>query len=376
MVIKIKKILLSIALPSTMIASPFCHAVTPTYTVYFDGGGFDAGSLVIEHAADMPEGACGLRVSEANVLEYYWSEYNAFGMGSQMSAPPLGPPNSSSNPLGESLESFIEFTGPYGENCGEETIFHGPMTGDYPTFSNGTPEGAGSLVFQVLPDSVEWLTESFTPWEPNDEPINEEDPDPVSVCEIYPDLCIEPKFTTENPCDSNIFECHSIHQNIIAFKQAVSGIDVNASVLELRMDKRPFDKIVGTMSELSQSVNSVIKQLKLQSTRQSLEKQNRLNSLLNLTKQSFETCERNIRAYPTYRTDASKIALSCTAFKTNANTLSRETLTSINVKDKATADFDCITHDDKSMTCLKEGAWICYCDAPNTSGGSCECISF
>jgi hypothetical protein len=34
----------------------------------------DVGSLVIEHAVDTPEGVCGLRASEVDVLESYWSE--------------------------------------------------------------------------------------------------------------------------------------------------------------------------------------------------------------------------------------------------------------------------------------------------------------
>jgi hypothetical protein len=40
------------------------------------------------------------------------------------------------------------------------------------------------------------------------------------------------------------------------------------------------------------------------------------------------------------------------------------------------ADPDCIVHDDGSITCIKEDEWICWCDAPDTSGGECGCADF
>ncbi|MEZ5581410.1 MAG: hypothetical protein R3F37_00215 [Candidatus Competibacteraceae bacterium] len=71
-------------------------AANPTYQVYFDGGGVNAGSVVaLGGAAPLPEGVCGMRVSGADLLyEFYWAEYNPFNLGQPMPEPPFGPPSS------------------------------------------------------------------------------------------------------------------------------------------------------------------------------------------------------------------------------------------------------------------------------------------
>lgn len=181
----------------------------PTYQVFFDGGGINAGSIVaLNGAASPPEGACGMRVNGADLLEFYWAEYNAYGLGSPMAEAPFGPPSSATyNFPAEPLETVIEFTGSIAEGCGEEWVFHGPLTGDWPTFGNGTPSEAGALVFQVLPNGVDWLEENFQVWEePVDDPWGEE-PEFPSFCEQWPDACDpNPGFTYEDPCNSSLWE--------------------------------------------------------------------------------------------------------------------------------------------------------------------------
>lgn len=182
---------------------------TPTYTVYFDGGGKNAGEIVANNADPLPDGACGVRVGENDVLEWYWAEYNPYGLVDPMPGPPDGPPNSTTNPPGNSPAALVEFTGPFGDGCGDEYVFHNPTTGIYPELADGTPAGSGALVFQVLPGSVEWLTKGFTLWESDDDDIGE-DPGFVSICELFPDVCIDPGFVTEDPCLSNVINCSDV----------------------------------------------------------------------------------------------------------------------------------------------------------------------
>jgi hypothetical protein len=283
----------------------------------------------------MPEGACGLRIAEAEVLEYYWADYNAFALGSPMPNSPFGPPNSTTNPPGVALEPLIEFTGPYGENCGEETVFHAPLTGDYPTFANGTPQGAGALVFQALPGEVVWLTEQFNVWEPEEDPGQEEDPDFVSVCELFPDMCVEPGFTTEDPCNSNIFDCGYINQNIYGFKQ--SAVQISRDTLALQKtfyidtDKESSSRTTLETSlkgaekqflELSSNIDGIIATLARTTKSTDNEQRNKLNVMQRLTRQSLDSCKREISTYQDSRNRTEAMFRACNTFETNVEFLS------------------------------------------------------
>jgi hypothetical protein len=125
-----------------------------------------------------------------------------------MPEPPWGPPSSATYDFPEvALEPVIEFTGPLGDGCEDEWVFHLPLTGDWPTFPNGTPSGAGALVFQVtLPNDIEWLDAGFQVWEPPVEDPWGEDPDFPTECSLFPDLCEEPAFTYDSPCNSNLWD--------------------------------------------------------------------------------------------------------------------------------------------------------------------------
>lgn len=110
---------------------------------------------------------------------------------------------------------MIEFTGPLGDNCEDKWVFHLPLTGDWTTWPNGTPSGAGALVFQVtLPNDVEWLDAGFQVWEPPGEnPGQGEDPDFPTEYEMFPDLCEEPKFTYESHCAAASVTCRRLSVN-------------------------------------------------------------------------------------------------------------------------------------------------------------------
>ncbi|MEZ5593459.1 MAG: hypothetical protein R3F53_23235 [Gammaproteobacteria bacterium] len=182
----------------------------PTYKIFFDGGGFDESSIVaLNGAASLPEGSCGMSISGADLLAFYWAEYNPYMLGAPMPEPPWGPPSSATYDFpAEALEAVIEFTGPFGDNCEDEWVFHLPLAGDWPVFPNGTPSGAGALVFQITsPNDVEWLNAGFQVWEPPGEgPGQGEDPEFPSFCEQWPDACDEdPGFTYDDPCNSSVW---------------------------------------------------------------------------------------------------------------------------------------------------------------------------
>jgi hypothetical protein len=248
-----------------VLASHPLLADTPTYTVYFDGA--FGGTLVVEGAPDMPEGACGIRVSEYDTLEWYWAEYNGFGLLAPMPDPFGGPPNSTTNPPGNSLYPLIEFTGPFGDECGDEFVFLDPTTGIHPTWANGIPQGSSALVFQTLPGGVEWLTESFTLWEPpGDDPGDEPDPEYVNICELFPDLCIEPGFVYEDPCRSNIFDCgDSVGAGVGALKAAVAVsagelvlAELGASTSDPKLRQVALDDVLETVRWAQDAHRSVV----------------------------------------------------------------------------------------------------------------------
>ncbi|MCF6323991.1 MAG: hypothetical protein L3J89_06690 [Gammaproteobacteria bacterium] len=166
------------------------------YEVFFDGGGINAGSIVVSNdAAPVPDGVCGMSINGVDLLAFHWTEYNEYNLGSPMPAPPLGPPSDAEYDFpGEALEGVIRFTGPLSDNCEDEWVFQLPLTGAWPVLPNGTPSGAGALVFQTI--DVVWLDESFQIWVPADDgPGSQEDPEFPSFCEVWPDLCGDPEFT-------------------------------------------------------------------------------------------------------------------------------------------------------------------------------------
>ncbi|MDH3974264.1 MAG: hypothetical protein OEV42_08295 [Deltaproteobacteria bacterium] len=185
-------------------------AANPGYKVFFDGGGSDAGSIVgFGGAPEVPEGVCGMRISATALLDsFYWAEYSEFTLGSPMQEPPFGPPSSATYDFPEEdLEAVIEFTGPLGNNCEDEWVFHLPLTGDWPTWANGTPQGGGALVFNVLPNEIDWLDSGFQVWEePGEDPTDQEEPEFANICDAFPDLCVEPGFAYDSPCNSRTFE--------------------------------------------------------------------------------------------------------------------------------------------------------------------------
>ncbi len=210
----------------------------PIYQVFFDGGGVNAGSVVaLQGAQPLPDGACGMRVSGADLLyDFYWTEYNAIGLGDPMPEPPWGPPSSATYDFpDEALEAVIEFTGPLAEGCEDEWVFHLPLAGDWPVWLNGTPSGAGALVFNVtLPNDIEWLESGFQVWEPpGEDPGDQKDPEFPSICELWPDLCEEPELTYSTPCHSLIADdlCNAARQ-IDEFAQRAERL-VQIAVLEL-----------------------------------------------------------------------------------------------------------------------------------------------
>jgi len=215
---------------SFLCAGPTLGFGTPTFTVYFDGP--FGGTIEVENAPDMPDGACGMRVNHYDTLSYYWAEYSSGGLGQPMADPPFGPPNSESNPPGSSVFPLFEFTGPFGDDCGSDFVFLGPSTGNHPEWPNGTPQNGGALVFQTLPGSVEWLTESFSVWAEPDSSIGP-DPVPVSICQVFPDMCIPPEFTWEDPCSAGLIDCIGYSQAGGGAFQAAQVVSVLLGDLEL-----------------------------------------------------------------------------------------------------------------------------------------------
>ncbi len=213
-IVKPKRIFREFSLFKGLVLGFLCVVISanasanPGYKVFFDGGGFDASSIVgFGGAPEVPEGVCGMRVSAAALLyDFYWAEYNEFVLGSPMQEPPFGPPSSATYEFPEvALEAVIEFTGPLGNNCESEWVFHLPLTGDWPTWANGTPQGGGALVFNVLPNEIEWLNSGFQVWEPpGGGPGDLDEPNFVTICEGFPDLCIEPGYAYDSPCNSSI----------------------------------------------------------------------------------------------------------------------------------------------------------------------------
>ena len=215
------------ALGKTLLATIFALAITsqaaagtPTYHVIFDGGGALENSITaLNNAMPPPEGVCGMRVNSADLLSFYWAEYNPYNLGDPMAEAPFGPPSSATYDFpAVALETVIEFTGPLGENCEDEWVFHLPLTGDWPTHLNGTPDGAGALVFQITQlYDVDWLDAGFQVWEaPGEEPGQSEDPEIIPFCEQWPDAhaCSEePEITFEIPCDYNLWSsCEDINR--------------------------------------------------------------------------------------------------------------------------------------------------------------------
>ena len=213
------------ALGKELLATVFALAITsqaaagtPTYHVIFDGGGVLENSITaLNNAMPPPEGTCGMRVNGADLLSFHWAEYNPYNLGDPMAEAPFGPPSSATYDFpAVALEAVIEFTGPLSEECEDEWVFHLPLTGDWPTHLNGTPDGAGALVFQITQlYDVEWLDAGFQIWEaPGEEPGQSEDPEILPFCEQWPDACDEvPEITYEIPCDYNLWSsCDDINR--------------------------------------------------------------------------------------------------------------------------------------------------------------------
>lgn len=165
-------------------------AGAPTYVIYVDGpmgGTIEATG----GAPPLPDGACGLRVTNANALAWAWYEGGVFAMT------PMDIPGNGWFPPDNQLVWLIEFTGPFAEGCNSPYVFHTPATpGSEP------PEGAIALVVQFLDDDkVEFLDFDFDVYEPPEPP--EPDPDvddPVSICEAIPEFCEMPDTFVQAPC--------------------------------------------------------------------------------------------------------------------------------------------------------------------------------
>lgn len=213
------------ALGKALLATVFTLAMTaqaaagtPTYHVIFDGGGVLENSITaLNNAMPPPAGVCGMRVNGADLLSFHWAEYNPYNLGDPMAEAPFGPPSSATYDFpAVALETVIEFTGPLSEECEDEWVFHLPLTGDWPTHLNGTPDGAGALVFQITQlYDVDWLDAGFQIWDaPGEEPGQSEDPEIIPFCEQWPDACSEePEITYEIPCDYNLWSsCEEINR--------------------------------------------------------------------------------------------------------------------------------------------------------------------
>jgi len=167
---------------------------TPTYIIYVDGP--NGGTIETSGGAPtLPDGACGMRLTNANVLAWYWAEGEVFPTGE------LNVENNGWMPPANQLLWLIEFTGPFGGDCDGEYVFHTPATPD-----SEPPPGAIALVVQfVEPDDVEFLTGNFHVWEPPEPPEPEEPPDPDDICEEVPEFCEIPDSLVENPCYLDIW---------------------------------------------------------------------------------------------------------------------------------------------------------------------------
>lgn len=182
-------ILAAAALTVPGVAPAFASG-TPTYVIYVDGpmgGTIEATG----GAPPLPEGACGLRVTNANALAWAWYEGGVFAQT------PMDVPNNGWFPPDNQLVWLIEFTGPFSDDCNSPYVFHTPATpGAEP------PPGAIALVVQFLDgDDVEFLDFDFDVYEPPELP--EPDPeidDPVSICEAIPEFCEMPDTFVQDPC--------------------------------------------------------------------------------------------------------------------------------------------------------------------------------
>jgi hypothetical protein len=177
------------ALATLGVAPAFAYGI-PTYTIYVDGP--FGGTIETSGGAEpLPPGACGLRLTNANALAWYWYE------GDIWPQDVMNVDNNGWFPPNDQLMWLLEFTGPFGEGCGSPYTFHTPATPD-----GEPPAGAIALVIQFVDvDKVEFLDFDFDVYEPPE--IPDPDPpidDPEDVCEMVPEFCEIPDSLVEDPC--------------------------------------------------------------------------------------------------------------------------------------------------------------------------------
>ncbi|MEM9385242.1 MAG: hypothetical protein AAGA68_09300 [Pseudomonadota bacterium] len=168
---------------------------TPTVEIFVNGPfGGDIEWTASGEAVPFPDGACGFRVKGNNLLEWGWYEGGVAGNDFMNGV------NNNGLELPHVPNEWLEFTGPYGDNCEEGYVFHTPAT---PT--SLPPAGAIKLVIQFVDwDDIEFLTAGFQPFEVQDglEPPDE----PPPLCEIVPEFCepVTDELVFDGGCDDEI----------------------------------------------------------------------------------------------------------------------------------------------------------------------------
>ena len=180
---------LALGLFAMLGAAPALAYGTPTYTIYVNGpfgGTIDASG----GAPPLPAGACGMRLTNSNVLAWDWYE------GGTWPDAVMDVENNGWMPPANQLQWLIEFTGPFGGTCNGEYVFHTPAT---PT--SEPPPGAVALVVQFVDaDDVEFLDFNFQVYDPPDPPEPEDPPDPGDICKAVPEFCELPDSVVQDPC--------------------------------------------------------------------------------------------------------------------------------------------------------------------------------
>src|SRR5688572_23123631 len=102
-------------------AAPALAYGTPTYTIYVNGP-FGGTIEASDGAPPLPAGACGMRLTNSNVLAWDWYE------GGTWPDAVMDVENNGWMPPPNQLLWLIEFTGPFGGTCNGEYVFHTPAT--------------------------------------------------------------------------------------------------------------------------------------------------------------------------------------------------------------------------------------------------------
>ena len=211
----------------------------PVVTILVDGpngGTVDWDNTGV--ADPWPEGACGFRVKGNNMPGDDGDPEDVGGWGwyggyTNVQGDLLPIANNGID-LPDHPGSYLEFTGPYGDNCEDGYVFHTPAT---PT--SLPPATAIGLVIQFYDwDDIVFLDSGFQPFEVPDNPWGP-DPDfepPFDICEEAPWLCegpsdfqscfwIETFDGWENNCPDGGGESGRIADLVLAASWGVSEVE-------------------------------------------------------------------------------------------------------------------------------------------------------